>query len=325
MHRSLRISSIAAAFVAIWWFGLHFGPNRDDAAAKVFERLLFFTKAMPGYLFDDEMSSPRKVMVNGNTTYLTVGKTDDRIDAVLSFYAEQYKPLSVDGGHEDLRQNMDNEQAKEKLNRIYSLLRCLEPYQHFRMQRDEWGVWGCFEFHDSDLRVGSCEFLEHLRTALESGNLGKIGIGRIAIALRGDGVAETSVINLWTDRDFNINNLKPDESGDVPGKDIEDVPRYPGSRRQLSIEQENSRTTDSLVVYEGEGSLASHILFYHSRMKAAGWSADPGFEALTRKEDMEDLLFYVRQGRECTIQINEDEGTGNIMTTVMDRKTDGAA
>lgn len=321
MHRSLRIISIAAACIAIWWFGLHFGPNRDDAAAKVFERLFFFTKAMPGYLFDAETSSPRKVIVNGNTTYLTVGKTDDRIDAVLNFYARQYKPLPMDRGDEDLLGKVDNEEAKEKLNRMYSLLKCLEPYQHFRMQRDEWGFWGGFEFHDSDLRVGSCEFLERLTRALETGNLGKIGTGRIAIALRGEGATKTSVLNLWTDRDFNINNLEPNESGDVAGRDIDNVPRYPGSRRQLSIEQENSRTTDSLVVYEGEGSLASNILFYHSRMKAAGWATDPGFEALTRKEARENLLFYVRKGRECTIQINEDEGTGKMITTVMDRKT----
>jgi len=321
LHKIFRIISIIAVCIAIWWFGLHFGPNRDDAAAKVFERLRFFTKAMPGYLFDDEISTPRKVIVNGNTTYLTVGKTDDRIDAVLNFYARQYEPLPMDRVDDGLLEKIDNKKARGKLNRIYSLLECLEPYQHFRMQRDEWGFWGSFEFHDSDLRVGSCEFLERLTTAFETGNLGKIGTGRIAIALRGEGATKTSVLNLWTDRDFNINNLQPDEFGDVPGKDIEDVPRYPGSRRQLSIEQENSRTTDSVVVYEGEGSLASNILFYHSRMKAAGWATDPGFQALTRKEARENLLFYVRKGRECTIQINEDEGTGKMITTVMDRKT----
>ncbi|KPK31062.1 MAG: hypothetical protein AMK69_01545 [Nitrospira bacterium SG8_3] len=321
MHKIFRIISIIAVCVAIWWFGLHFGVNRDDAAAKVFERLRFFTKAMPGYLFDDETSTPRKVIVNGNATYLTLGKTDDSVDAVLNFYARQYEPLPMDRVDDGLLEKIDNEEVRGKLNRIYSLLECLEPYQHFRVQRDDWGLWGTFEFHDSDLRIGSCEFVEQLQIASQTGNLGQIGTGRITIALRGDGASKTLVMNLWTDRDFNINNLKPDEFGDMPGKDIDDVPRYPGNRRQLSIEQENSRTVDSIVVYEGEGSLASNILFYHSGMKAAGWATDPGFEALTRKKSMENLLFYARKGRECTIQINEDEGTGKIITTVMDRET----
>ena len=51
--------------VAICLFGFHFGPKKEYAEAKVFERLLSYTKSMRKYLFDDEVTSkPRKVIVN---------------------------------------------------------------------------------------------------------------------------------------------------------------------------------------------------------------------------------------------------------------------
>jgi len=108
----------------------------------------------------------------------------------------------------------------------------------------------------------------------------------------------------------------------MPGKDIDNVPRYPGSRRQISVNQENRLTVDSVVVYEGEGSINGTILFYHSRMKNAGWKPDKTFDEVMKKKNSSDnLLFYTRKGRECTIHINRDESTGKIVTTVIDRKT----
>jgi hypothetical protein len=307
---------------AICLFGFHFGPVKEDAQAKVFERLLFYTKDMPKYLFDDEITSePRKVIVNDITTHISIGKTGDDVNRVLDFYAQQYEPQPVEIIDEDILEDVDDEELGECIEKIVSFMECMRSFQHFRLERKHYGFWSAFEFHDPGLKIGSREFAEKIKSAAETGALGKLGTSRIVIALRNMGMEKTTIINMWTDRDLNINNLMPDAFGDMPGKDIDDVPRYPGSRRQLSIEQENSRTIDSLVVYEGEGSLATNILFYHSRMEDAGWKAAPSFEDLMKKESRENLLFYTRKGRECTIQINEDEGTGRMITTVMDRKT----
>ena len=104
------------------------------------------------------------------------------------------------------------------------------------------------------------------------------------------------------------------------GKDIPDIPRYPGSRRLLAIEQENTLTYDNLVSYEGGGGVVGTILFYHSRMEDAGWKTDPTFEKVMEEQSMENTMFYTRKGRECTIQILEDEYTGKIITTITNRE-----
>ena len=75
------------------------------------------------------------------------------------------------------------------------------------------------------------------------------------------------------------------------------------------------------MVYEGEGSVNGTILFYRSRMKDEGWNPDKTFDETMKKNTSDNLLFYTRKGRECTIHINRDESTGNIVTTVIDRKT----
>ena len=123
---------------------------------------------------------------------------------------------------------------------------------------------------------------------------------------------------MWTDRDFNLNNFLPDTNGDMGGKDIPDVPRYPGSRRILSIEQENTLSMDSLAAYEGGGGVVGTILFYHSRMK--DWKTNPTFEKVMEEQSMKNMMFYTRKGRECTIQIMEDEYTGKIITTITNRE-----
>ena len=125
---------------------------------------------------------------------------------------------------------------------------------------------------------------------------------------------------MWTGRNFNLNNFLPDAKGDMGGKDIPDVPRYPGSLRIFSTEQENILTTDTLVAYEGGGGIVGNILFYHSRMEDAGWETDPTFEKVMDEQSRENFMFYTRQGRECTIHIQEDEYTGKIVTTITNRE-----
>ncbi len=308
--------------MSISWFGHYFGPEHDSAEAKVFEHLLLFTKAMPEYLFDDESTSkPRKIIVNDNTTFLTIGKTEDTIQQVLDFYDKQYKPHFPGLNYEKLLRKTHKEDVII-LNSIFkNYLESVYPPKHYRLQRDNYGFWCTFEFHDHYLNLESEKTFEKIKNNLQDGKLGKLGTGRIVIALKYAEIEKTTIINIWTDRDFNINNLKPNAFGDMSGKDIEGVPRYPGNRRMLTVEQENTRTMDRVVVYEGMGSKSSNILFYHSRMKDEGWNTDQIFEQVMRQQSREDLLFYTRSGRECTIQISEDESTGKIITIVIDRTT----
>ena len=321
---SLKIVKAAAIGVigfCIVLFGIAFGPGEQEVEAKVFEHLISYTRAMPGYLFDDkESSKPRKVKVNGNTTYLRVGRSKDDISRILDFYEEQYQPQPVTKTDEDIIKKISSKNLKEYIRTINLIQECMRPKQHFRYEGKDYGYWGTIEFHDSDLKLGSEEFIREYEKTIETGEFGKFGTGRIVIAQKYPGKEDARVINMWTGRDFNLKNFLPDGKGDLGGEDIPDIPRYPGSTRKLSTQQENIKTIDSLAIYEGGGGVVGNILFYHSRMKSAGWKTNPAFENVMNQKSKKNFMFYTRKGKECTIHIQEDEYTGKIITTITNRE-----
>ncbi len=319
-----KVLLIIVVFIAIGWFGSRFGPSRNDAEAMIYEKLSSFTRAMPEYMFDEkETSKPRTIMVNGFTTHLTVGKSDDDIPKILDFYEKQYKAQPVLQISQDVLDLMKDEKMKENAREHNKIMKKLEQFQHVRFLKKDYGFWATFEFHDPGLEIGSKEYFDKLGKASESGRLGEIGTARIVIALRNKKTNKTKVINIWSDRDFNINNLEPDAFGDMPGKDLEEVPRFPGSKRLQSVQQENSATMDSLAMYEGGGTIGAQMAFYRSRMPASDWGASPTLQRALSENKVENSLFYTKKGKECTLIFMEDEESGNIVSTVIIRKGKG--
>jgi len=320
-EKTIRVFLIIIIFIGIAWFGTYFAPFRTQPAeAKVFERLMNFTRAMPNYLFNDAASSdPMEVKVNGNTTYLSVEKTIDDIDSIFDFYENQIPPQPV--MQLDFNSHkIDNPKAKRSLKAANMLLKLLEPHQYIRMQRDDYGFFGIFEFHDNDLKVGSEAFFKELKGKLETGRIGELGVGRVVMAFKDENQDETTVIKMWTARDFNLNNMIPGPDGDIPGSDIENVARYPGDKRILSLKQENRKTFDRFVCYSGNGSMAGHVLFFHSRMPDAGWTVNTKVEKEIRRQADENLLFFTRTGREVTVQVKPGDTAGEVLTTIIERK-----
>lgn len=320
MQKLIRGIMILIFGIAIVCFGVYIRPHSDSAEAKVFDKLFSYTRAMPEYLLEGRSdAAPRRIKVNGNQTYLTVRSSEDEITDILDFYAGQYKPLPFYRDAVEQFSRIDNPSITERLTRVYDALDCFKADQQFRFQGENYGFWGAFEFYDQDMTIGSPEFNQQVAAALESGQLGRLGTFRVAMALKqGDG-SGSKILNIWTDETFDLDNLYPDSFGDMPGKDIENVSRYPGAVRQLSIEQENIQTTDSVVVYESEGSVPHHILFYHSFMKNAGWRIDDAFEEAMKARKRDNVMFYKRGGRECTITVAQDSPSGKIITTVTER------
>ena len=317
--RLVKCLSILTISLAVIWFGRIYGPGENNAEAKVFESILSYTRSIPGYLFDDRNTSePRKIIVNGSTSYITLGKSKDDISKILDFYVKQFPPQPVKKIEADIIKKIGDKELKKCAVQINKLIDCLRSDQHFRVERDDFGLLGILEFHDPDMMLGDEKILKAFEKVAKTGKFGTIGTGRIVIAMKNPNTQDTRIINMWTDRDFDLNNFFPDTNGDTAGKDIPDVPRYPGSRRIFSIEQENTLSMDSLVSYEGGGGVVGTILFYHSRMKE--WNTDPIFEKVMEEQSMKNTMFYTRKGRECTIQILEDEYTGKIITTITNRE-----
>lgn len=322
MKKIARVSLIIIFGTAVVWMGIQIRPSSDEADAMVFDKLFSYTKDMPNYMFEPVNSSkPRKVKVNGNQTFMTVHQSDDDISEIIDFYSEQYEPVQLDSDIIKTAEKLKGNSTADNALKLYKILNCMIEDQQFRYQNQNIGLWGSFEFHDKSLKLANCEFMETFSEAIESGQVGKIGTFRVTMVLKRKENGKSRIVNFWTDENFNLKNLQPDSSGEMPGDDIENVPRFSGAVRQLSVAQENINTLDRIVVYEAEGTAIQHILFYHSRMAGEGWHAEPLFEKTMKEQARDNIMFYKRKGRECTISIDEDARTGKILTTIMDRKT----
>lgn len=322
MRKLARIPLIIIISTVVVWTGLHISPSSNHVDAKVFDALLSFAQGMPNYMFEQgESEEPRKIKVNGIQTYLKVQQSDDAIADILDFYTDQYKPVQLDPTFIEAAEKVEGNPSADKLVKAYHILNCMRKNRHFRYEVDNYGFWGTFEFRDKNLKLGSVEYLEKFTEAIDNGQLGKIGTFRVTMALKRGENSSTRILNFWTDEDFNLDHLHPDASGDMPGEDIENIPRFVGAVRHLSVEQENQLTLDRVVVYESDGSVINHILYYHSMMANEGWQSDSAFEKIIKKQTNGNVMFYKRKGRECTISIVPDVDSGKIITTIMDRKT----
>ena len=320
MIKAGKIILIATIGVLVAWVGIQIPSHPQEAAATVFDKILSYTKDMPSYLYDPTgPKAPRQIKVNGIQTYLTVQSSKDGITDVLDFYAKQYEPLQLQkAGLESFFSRNQTDPQYKSLKELHGLLDCLKADQQYRFQNDEYGLLGTFEFKDAGLQVGSREYIELLVDAFQSGRIGAIGTFRVIMAFKNSD--DTQIINIWTDDDFDLKTLSPDSRGDMPGKDIADVPRFSGAVRQMSIEQENLQTTDRLVVYQAESSAVSQILYYHSMMKNNGWAINEDFENKMKADGHENIMYYRKKGRECTITVRANDSNGKTITTVMDRK-----
>lgn len=315
----LKILAIGFFSLLVVWFAVVCGPQPESAEAKVFERFLNMTQQMPPYLFSDKDSSkPIKVLVNTATTWFTVAKTKDDPQDVLNFYNEQYQDEPYWKLDPKILDKVKNKEISKILNQFDMLNKESGQFQHFMQVHENYGFLGVIDFRDKKHGLGSDEFNRQVKKVEETGNLGELFTGRMVMAMRDKKDNKTTVLNLWTDRDFSLHCMTPDKEGNMPGFDIKDVAIFPRDRRELSLEQDNPGALFRLVQYRGDGSLSAHILFLHNEMAAHGWKTSTAFDKAMQDGDVDNVMFYSKEKRECTIQVARDTTVGVIRTTVIE-------
>jgi hypothetical protein len=304
-------------------------PGTDSAEAKVFERLLQWTAEMPDYGFAESGDSKaRKTVINGNTVWMKVAVSTDNIDRILDFYAAQYPAAPMATIPSDrltaLAKAPGAEDVAESARMLTEFLECLNG--HFRIERSNWGVWGALIPHDEGLRFGDPAYSRAYLKAVESGKLGDMGTARVVVAMKPRHSERARIVSFWTTRDLDLDGFQPEPGKDLGGRDIDAVPRFPNTVRLLSFEQHNARSVDTIAVYAGGGSEVQTVLFFNSRMPAAGWRRDGRLtaQATAARAPLTDAgrtLFFTRNNRECVIQIHRSQHSSRLLTTIIDRTT----
>lgn len=104
---------------------------------------------------------------------------------------------------------------------------------------------------------------------------------------------------------------------DAPGEDLEEVPRYPQSRRLLSRINETEQSRVTTLIYKSRSGVGSHYKFYRSAMKARGWQLSPLFERVNEESPGgSKILFFEKPGKGCLISIQRDRKTAYTMTLI---------
>jgi hypothetical protein len=270
-----------------------------SARASVVERLLGFTQRMAPFLDDGRSTErPREIHVNGMRLWAAAGHTDQPPSAVRRFYADRYAGR---GSAVDL--------LTQKLKEKNILPPSVTPLSQASFGDDERGGLAAIDMGQvTDLRAIAERLLR-----IKDGKLGEIGSLRY-VYWEKLGSGGTRFLTVWTDDKTDLNQLLPGPDGDVPGRDVPNVPRYPGTHRILSADERGA--LGQMAVYAGAGSPELAYDFYLARLHTLGWQLDDTFTNIAARQGRH-ALRAERQGHEIVIDCSRADGPEGLTVSVL--------
>lgn len=270
------------------------------ARASVMEHLLGIGQRMAPFLDDAHLvEKPREVHLNGLRMWVAAGHTDQRPAEVRRWYAERYAGKGS---------------ATDTMTEALKAAKMLPP-----------SVTGLSQATFGDDKMGGMAALDmgqhvDLRTLqaalrkLVTGKIGEVGHFRYLYYERNE-TGGTRFLTIWTDDQFDLTKFLPSGGEDAPGRDIEDVPRYPGTIRVLSGDERGRAA--QMAVYTGPGSSDTAAMFYDARMRTLGWQSDPQFAAAAARQGLHSARYGNAKGHEVVIDLSEDTQKGRALAVTV--------
>jgi hypothetical protein len=297
-HMRQYVAPVArlTAFVAVLGAGLGYLDYRA-AEASVSDRLLNIGQRMAPYLDDGRSTeAPRQVRINGVPLLVAAGHTTHPPAFVKKWYKDRYAAAG------DGLAQLAGELQKKGLPPDVAL-------NQLTFGDDQHGGVAALDF---GRKLTIHELQERMMRFVKSNDLGDLARLRY-VWYEADGHGGTRFLTVWTDDRFNISRVMPLRPGvDAEGKDLDGVPRYPGTTRILSAEEKG--TPEKLAVYNGPGSAVTAQLFYEARMETLGWARDLKYQDLAVKHGRTQLRFE-KAAHEVLVDLS-DNGGGQGVTVV---------
>jgi hypothetical protein len=290
-----RVTAFVASLAAVLLY-----VDYRVANASVMEKLLGIGQRMAPFLDDARgVEAPRELHVNGVTLWAAAGHTSQPPAAVRGWYAERYAGRGS---------------ATDVITEELKALKVVPP-----------SVTGLSQATFGDDKIGGMAALDlggglTMRSVkpmirkLATGKLGEVGHLRYLYCER-TATGGTRFLTIWTDDRFDLTKLMPDGEADAPGRDVADVPRYPGSVRVLSSDERGR--AGQIVVYTGPGSPEAAALFYDARMRTLGWQEDPRFAEVADRQALHSRRWLNAKGHEVVIDLADEKGGQGLTVTVV--------
>ncbi len=231
-----------------------------SARAQVNEGLRHLARQLMPYVEQGVMEAPRRVVLNGESLYLSMGTTRDSVEAVLDYYESRCARSS---GHlSDSLLALDH----ASFNRLWAPgARRAASIETVRFGDTTGGYVACLDVGETQLTPQ--EILRRAEAMIASGDLSRYGELRYAYVTRG--TTGTRILTVATQGQFNILRLFPTE-GDAPGTDIPGLARYPSMRRVISAYEDG--VPNKLGVYTVRAPAAQVRSWYRDQMAHRGWT-----------------------------------------------------
>ncbi len=270
------------------------------AKASVMEKLLGIGQRMAPFLDDAHGTEPpREVHMNGVRMWVAAGKTDRPPSEVRRWYAERY---AGKGTLTDV--------ITEELKRGKVLPPSVTGLSQASFGDDNIGGMAALDLGNG-LNIRQ---LKPLVLKLAAGKIGEVGHLRY-MYFEKTANGGTRYLTVWTDDQFDLTKFLPSGEDDAPGRDIDGVPRYPGSVRVLAAD-ERGRVAQ-MAVYNGQGSPETAAMFYDARMRTMGWAADPRFADYAAEKGMHSMRYQNAKGHEVIVDLATDERRGQGLTVTL--------
>lgn len=204
-----------------------------SARAHMNDGMQQLARQLMPYAEQGVMEAPRRVEINGESVYLSMGTTHNSVESVMDYYEAR---CQRNAGHitEQIvaaAQRTPGAQALDQatFNSLWVTQgRRAANLETYRVQDEHGGYVACMDVGNA--RLDGAEILRRVRAAIDTGDL--LRFGNMRYAYVSHGTSGTRILTVATEGQFNLFRMFPSQ-GDAPGTDIPTLARYPGMRRVL--------------------------------------------------------------------------------------------
>lgn len=213
--------------------------------------------------FSDVLGKPNRVLINGETMYVSSAQTDQALDVLLDRFERACRDHA--GG---LAQDFERlpEAVREEMAPDLAATGTTGVMRH---GNDEEGVVACLAQEGQEGAAGLKRKLEQFAL---TGDLGVIGNLRYVYAKRTD-KGRTHVLAAWTDGSLRVFNIVPMDGAEPPGTDPPEIPRPANASRLLSAEVQGA--AHGVHIYDVAQRSEQVLADYDDQMPKRGWTPLP--------------------------------------------------
>jgi hypothetical protein len=287
--KGVRLTGFVAAIAA-----LGVGLTYSRVRGQVGEQMITMGESLMRYERAERQDAPRELRLNGQSLMVTSGTSPDDLDVVLDEFEARCRAHNPD---------------------LQAQIRAASAQDFFvmREERDGVGAVGCLDFGQE---ISAAELLGRAARFRQSNDLHDLGDLRYVYARTLDEGRGVHFLTFWTTGSLDFDEITGHGGNtDVPGTDVDGIPRPPRSRRILDASETGD---DQRVVSYAGSSMTEWELeaYYREALPRGGFHlVDPPADA--PRPAMDSILLAAERDERITFLVLDTDRQGRGIASVL--------